>query len=429
MDGSSMAPAAARPTKMDHVVSVGRWFRTDFAEWVVGSWALILGWFIFLTIFFNFLEMDGYFSRGLGEGSGVNPDLFQHIGWMFRLFAAVFLTLATKFATKDMKGQANKMKVIGAFCTVIVILHAMGFGLKALHGKYANAASVAVVAETVTQSNDTVIATLTAQKKSILEVLAVQTAPLNAEISNLDTDGKRNEELANRQKQRRDDLQNAAQTKIDAIDAQILLTTASAGQHQAQSAKDAATAEPWPPLYVGLAQFFTWSEKPTDGAIYLAGVIFLMCWILLGDAICIFLPPALYALHLKDAKPKHVKLSPNVFADLQARADELDRRMANLDEGVDKALKTKGRKRRRAEAVRMIEDQRQQAVHREEVETPVDDAPEQPEDEPTEAANEDDEPEAPLELTEADAAPEPTETQEDDIEPEPDADNQQDKAA
>lgn len=422
-----MAPAAVKPTTMDRVVSVGRWFRSEFAEWVVGTWAQIIGWFIFLTIFFNFLEMDGFFSRGLGEGSGVNPDLFQHIGWMFRLFAAVFLTLATKFAAKDMKGQANKLKIIGAFATAIVILHAMGFGLKALHGKYANANSVAVVAETVTQSNDTVIATLTAQKQSILEVLAVQTAPLNDEITRLDTDGKRNEELANRQKQRRDELQNAAQTKIDAIDAQILAVTASAGEHQATTAKEVATAEPWPPLYVGLAQLFTWSEKPTDGAIYLCGVIFLMFWILLGDAICIFLPPALYALHLKDAKQRHVKLSPDVFKDLQEQADELARRKANLDEGVTKRTRGKKRKEDIAANRLAIADLREELARREEVQSQDETAPEPPADEPTEATNEDGEPEATLELTEADAAPESPEAPE--AANEPEVDNPQDKAA
>ena len=393
------------PSRVDRVLT---WLRRDFAEWAVGSWALILGWFIFLTIFFNFLEMDGYFSRGLGEGSGVNPDLFMHIGWMFRVFAAVFLTLATKFATKGMDGQANKMKVIGAFCTIIVIAHAMGFGLKALHGKYANANAVSVVAETVTQSNADVIATLAGQKQSILDVLATQTATLDAEITRLDTDGKLNEELANTQKARRAELQDKAQEKIDVIDAEIVRITTAGGEHLAQTAKDVATAEPWPPLFVGLAQLTNMTEKPTDGQIFFAGVVFLMCWILLGDAICIFLPPALYALHLKDAKPRKVSLSPEAFADLHAKAEELDRRMANLDEGVDKALKTKGRKRRRAAAILQIEDQRAAAVKREEVSDEAQEAAgEDFESDPADVADDDNrDPESP-EAPEGDPAPEP----------------------
>lgn len=412
-----MAPAAARPTKMDRVVSVGRWLKTDFAEWVVGSWALILGWLIVTVIFFSFLQMDGYFSRGLGEGSGVDSGLFQNIGWMFRLFVALFLVLAVKLTAMGMGSEARWVKVLGVIGAVIVVAHAMGFGLKALHGKYANATSIEAVAETVTQSNDQIISTLTAQKQSILDVLAVQTAPLDAEIQRLDTDGRRNEDLANVQKARRAEMQDVAQVKIDAIDAQILQVMATAGQHKADTTRDIATAEPWPPLYVGLAQLFTWSEQPTDGQIFLAGVLFLMAWILFGDSICIYLPHALYKMHLKDAKPRKVSIDPGVFANLQEQADELARRKAALDEGVDKALKTKGRKRRRAEAIRMIEDQRQQSVRKDEVEL----EPEMSADESQEAAGEDfeegegDEPET---LDDAPDAPEA-----------PEDDTQQDKAA
>lgn len=408
------------PTKAEWG-GVGRWLKNDLAEWFIGSWALLLGWFIFLTIFFNFLEMDGYFSRGLGEGSGVNPDLFMHIGWMFRLFAAVFLTLSTKFATKDMKGQAGKMKVIGTFCTIIVIAHAMGFGLKALHGKYANANAVGVVAESVTQSNEQIIATLTAQKDNIRADLARQTAPLEAEIRQYITDGKDNDALADDTRARRTELENNAQAKIDAIDGEILKVTTQSGTHEAQSAKDKATAEPWPPLFVGLAQLTSWSETPTDGQIFLAGVIFLMCWILLGDAICIFLPPALYALHLKDAKPRVVRVSPDVFADLQAQADELAKRKANLDEGVDKALKTKGRRRRRADAIKMITDQRAEAAKTEEVEIA---APE-----PQEGAGEDLDETGPDDAETDDGDLEPQDGQDDAPDADTDEDEQQDKAA
>lgn len=291
------------PTKAEWL-GAGKWARDEAAEWIVGSWALILGWCIVGVIFFSFLQMDGYFSRGLGEGSGVDPGLFQHIGWMFRLFAAIFLVFAVKLKSMGMESEARWVKILGVVGAIIVVAHAMGFGLKALEGKRANAVAVTEVAQTVTQSNDQIIATLNQQKQSILDTLKVQTDPLNAEISSLDKDGKRNEDLGIAQKERRNALQDAAQLKIDLIDAELLKVTSQSGQHKAESTKDIVTTEKWAPLFVGLAQLFTWNPEPDDWAIYLAGVLFLMFWILFGDSICIYMPHALYKMHLKDAQRK-----------------------------------------------------------------------------------------------------------------------------
>lgn len=364
MDGSNMAPVATTPTKWDRAASVGRWFKQDFAEWVVGSWALIIGWFIFITIFWNFLQMDGFFSRGLGEGSGVNPDLFQNIGWMFRLFAAVFLTLATKFATKEMKGQSLKLKIIGGFCTAIVIAHAMGFGLKALTGKYSNAVSVEQVATQADRSNADIIAELKDQRAGIEAARDTEVAALQSSIDNITGDGLDNDDLADAYRADQTAARDAARGQVADINQRISDLTVSGGAARTQAAQDIAKAEPWPPLYVGLAQLFTQSETPTDGQIFFWGVVFLMCWILLGDAICIFLPPALYALHLKDAKPRKVNLDPNIFADLQAQADELARRKAKLGEGAEKGVKTKTKNKK----VRLaIEDMRAEIVKREEI--------------------------------------------------------------
>ena len=364
MDGSDMAPPPTGPTKWDRAASVGHWFKHDFAEWVVGSWAKIIAWAIVGIIFFSFLQMDGYFSRGLGEGSGVDPDLFMHIGWAFRLFAAVFLVLAVKFTVAGMKEESRKLKWLGTFCTIIVIAHAMGFGLKALEGKRTNAMAVSEVAATVTQSSEQVIVTLTAQKEAIRADLDKQTAPLKAEITQYIVDGKNNDDLANSTRARRTELEDKAQVKIDAIDAEILKVTTASGEHAAASTEKIVTTEKWAPLFVGLAQLFTWNPNPDDWAIYVAGVLFLMFWILLGDAICIFVPPALYKLHLKDAKPKDVRVSADVFADLQAQADELAKRKAKLGEGAEKGIKTKTKNKK----VRLaIEDMRAEIVKREEI--------------------------------------------------------------
>ena len=296
------------PTKAEWATA-GRWVRDEAAEWVIGSWALILGWMIVGVIFFSFLQMDGYFSRGLGENSGVDPDLFMHIGWMFRLFAALFLVFTVKLKSLGMDAEALWIRVIGVIVTILVVAHALGFGLKALEGKRSNAVAVTEVASTVTQSNEQILATLSKQKQSILDTLKLQTDPLNAEIASLDKDGKRNEELGTKQKERRNALQDAAQAKLDAIDAEILQVTTSSGEHQAASVKDIVTTEKWAPLFVGIAQLFTWNPNPDDWWIYVAGVLFLAFWILVGDTICIFMPHALYKMHLADARRRRAQVN------------------------------------------------------------------------------------------------------------------------
>lgn len=65
------------------------------------------------------------------------------------------------------------------------------------------------------------------------------------------------------------------------------------------------------------------------------------------------------------AAAKTVAVDPDVFRDLQRDADELARRKANIGEGVDKALKTKTRKRNRDVSIQMLEDQRAESVKRE----------------------------------------------------------------
>lgn len=292
------------PTKAE-LIGIGNWFRKDFAEWFVGSWAKIISWMIVGVIFFSFLQMDGYFSRGLGEGSGVDEDLFMHIGWMFRFFAAVFLTLAVKFTSMGMKDESVKLKVLGAFCTVIIIAHAMGFGLKALEGKRANAVAITEVAQVVDQSNENVIAQLRKQIAEIDTQLNTALAPINSEIARLDNDKiAANDARSDNLRVRRTTLEDEARIEKREINGKITGLIETGGVAKQTATKDSATTEKWAPLFVGLAQLVTWSQNPSDWAIYLCGVGFLMCWILLGDSIVILVPPALYKMHLRDAQRK-----------------------------------------------------------------------------------------------------------------------------
>jgi hypothetical protein len=52
----------------------------------------------------------------------------------------------------------------------------------------------------------------------------------------------------------------------------------------------------------------TWSKEPTDWAIYLCGVGFIVLWVLLAEALVIFLPERIYLMHLRDAEARPAPL-------------------------------------------------------------------------------------------------------------------------
>lgn len=115
---------------------------------------------------------------------------------------------------------------------------------------------------------------------------------------------------------------------------------------------------------------------------------------------------------------RRVVVDPDVFKDLQAQADELARRKANLGEGAEKAVKTKTRKKNREQSLKMIADQRAESVKREEIQKAVDAEAaldkdgefQEPEVEPQPEA----EPELEIETTEASDPVEPIEAVNDD---------------
>jgi hypothetical protein len=286
------------------VASAGRWLKNEAAEWVIGSWAMILGWLIVGVIFASFLQMDGYFSRGLGENSGVDPDLFMHIGWMFRLFAALFLVFTVKLKSLGMHSEAAWIKMIGIVVTLLVVAHALGFGLKALEGKRSNAVAVEQTANVAAKSNDQVIAELKEQKKGIQETRDNQLANLQSSIEKITGDGLDNDYLADEYRKDQKIERDNARDAIAEIDKRITDLTVSGGAAQTEATQEIATTEKWAPLFVGIAQLFTWDPNPDDWWIYVAGVLFIAFWIMVGDTICIFMPHALYKMHLADARKR-----------------------------------------------------------------------------------------------------------------------------
>jgi len=358
------------------------WFKRDFAEWFVGSWALLLGWGIIVWIFSRLIVMDGHFSRTLGEGSSVNPDLFQHVGWAYRVFAASFLVIAYKMALAGLKWSAWAIRILGAFCTLIVIMHAVGFGLEALAGKRA-AAEAEVRQQTVSvEATGDKVALLEKQKVEIRKQLAESIAPLQDRMAKLDSDGRLNEDRTDALQARVEKLEDGAQVKIDEIDGQILALTTASGETATTAAASTTQDKKWTHLFVGMAQLAEHKWVPDDNAIYLAGVLFTVFWVLLGDLICIVGPETLYKLHLKDKQAGH-----------REKAKAYDDWKAGLSEAGKKGAKRKQRNEK-VKAARLAIADMSEKVNQST--TPLD---EDAEDEPETEI----EPDAPDALSETDA--------------------------
>lgn len=278
----------------------GRWLRDQFAALFASFWLYILLWSVVLGAFAVLLYIDGIFSRSLAPDS-INPLSFQAMGWAYRVFAASFLMAAARCQIKGLKG-GNTFRALGAFASVIVCLHAFGFGFEALDDRRDQALAVRDVSAIVETSNQEQINTLKERKAEIDTDLSAAVSALNAEITQYISDGLNNDDLADESRARRNQLQDQAAEDKRAIDDQILQLVAGGAEVRTKAVTAEADAEAWAPLFIGMAQLFTWTKEPTDWAIYLSAIGFVIFWVLLGESLVIFLPERIYVMHMHDAE-------------------------------------------------------------------------------------------------------------------------------
>ena len=293
-------------TGWDRALIAARWCRDKSAEFIVKFWLYVILWAIVAIAFSVLLYIDGKFSRGLAEGlEDIDPFSFQAMGWGFRLFAATFLMAATVCVVKQIKG-ALTFRLLGVFASVIVCLHAFGFGFQALQDRRDDAMAVREVVALQADNSAEQIALLREQIETTRADRNRQVDRLQASINGIVNDGLNNDELADVYRADQTTAETEAKAKIDALEARITELATSGNEARQAVVTTEAEAKPWPALYVGMAQLFTWSKEPTDWAIYLCGVGFIIAWVLLAEALVIFLPERIYLMHLKDAEGREV---------------------------------------------------------------------------------------------------------------------------
>lgn len=329
-----------------------RWMRDSFAAWFATGWLYIILWTVVAGAFSVLMYIDGKFSRGLAEGASIDPLSFQVMGWVYRLFAAAFLMAAARCAYKGIKGIWT-FRLIGAFASVIVCLHAFGFGFEALADRRDQAMATRTVAELAQTNHTDQIAALERQKDSLRADRDGDVERLQASIQGIVSDGLNNDALADVYRADQTRITDEARRKIGAIDDQILSLMQEANSAETNATVIEADARPWAPLFIGMAQLLTWSKEPTDWAIYLCAVGFIIFWVLLGESLVIFLPERIYAMHLKDAeaRPKLMEAEPGkvIIKMTEQEAAEMQEALqhyAKLREGHLKSGETNKRKSR-----------------------------------------------------------------------------------
>jgi hypothetical protein len=334
------------------IVGALRWMRDSFAAWFATAWLYLILWAVVAGAFGVLMYIDGKFSRSLAEGASIDPLSFQIMGWVYRLFAAAFLMAAARCAYKGIKGVWT-FRLIGAFASVIVCLHAFGFGFEALADRRDQAMAARTVA-TLSETNYTdQIAALERQKDSLRADRDADVERLQASIQGIVSDGLNNDELADVYRADQTRITDEARRKIGAIDDQILGLMQDANAAETSATQVQAETRPWAPLFIGMAQVATWSKEPTDWAIYLCAVGFIIFWVLLGESLVIFLPERIYSMHLKDAeaRPKPVEAGEGevIIKMTEQEAQEMQdalRHYAKLREGHVRGGETKSRKSR-----------------------------------------------------------------------------------
>jgi len=277
-----------------------RWCRDSFAAWFTTSWLYLILWSVVLIAFSVLLYIDAIFSRELAPDS-INPLSFQGMGIAYRLFAASFLMASARCAVKGVPGKWT-YQMLGAFASVIVCLHAFGFGFEALSDRRDDAMAVREVVEIAETNNTELIETLRERKGQIDVDTDKAVTALNAEITQYITDGLNNDDLADDSRIRRNALQDQAIADKRAIDDQIMQLVTSGAESRTDAVEIKADSTAWHPLFVGMAQLFTWDKEPTDWAIYICAIVFIVFWVLLAESLVIFLPERIYIMHMYDAE-------------------------------------------------------------------------------------------------------------------------------
>lgn len=307
----------ALPTKQEWADGL-RWMRDKFAGWLASVTVFSFLWIAVGVAVAVLFIWDGVWSRHQAPSS-LDPITFQAAGWTLRLWTVFGLAAALWCFRHGARWVGGAFMATWIATSVMTYGHALGFMMAGQAERYAVGDVAEKKVEITIASLDDQIAEIEKQKTEVRADLALAVAPLNEEIRRLDTDGKLNEELANKQKDRRDALQDAAAVKINALDEQILALRTNHKADQITGTEAVAVSAKFDPLYTTLAE---WTDgkpgRPDDETARAIGQKTGAFWAFLVEMIGGAGVALLYAVHAHMAarKPKHPELDEEISTEL-----------------------------------------------------------------------------------------------------------------
>ena len=304
------------------------WMGSNFLRWFSSTTSFTFMWLaVFLAIGVLFFWDGTWASHQAPAGEGMKES-FVGGGITVRLWTIFALVGAIACFRHKAYILGCVVSLTWLATSIMSYGHALGFVATGQMERYASGTVAEKSIEVKTTSNDDQIAMLERQKTEVRADRDKLIIPLNAEIERLDTDGKLNEDLATVQKNRRAELEDKAQEKLDAIDAQILALLSTSKVEQVESAGEVAEAVKFDPLYQWIGGW-GYGKNPTDDELRSIAQIAGSYWALLIELIGGAGPAILYAAGAHFSDQRKVKASEAAKKGWETRRQKAERKDPN----------------------------------------------------------------------------------------------------
>lgn len=293
-----------------------RWLRDKAGVWLASTTTFTFMWIsVAVAICVLFFWDATWSGHQAPEGPGMVLS-FRAGGWVVRLWTIFALVGAVALFRHKANWLGSILIATWLATSIMSYGHALGFVATGQMERYAGGAVAEGKAEIKTASNEDKIAAIEKLKQETRDDLALKVTPLNEEIRQIDSDGKLNDEIGMEQKKRRAEIEDAAQEKIDAYDAQILAISDKGETDQIESNEDVATAVKFDPLYMWIGGWVH-GPDPTDDQLRGIAQKIGAYWALLIELVGGAGPAILYAAHAhfadhSDRKRKAERFSEDV---------------------------------------------------------------------------------------------------------------------
>lgn len=270
------------------------WMRDQFGRWFASTTS-----FTFMWLAVGLAVVVAYFWDAIWSGRQAPEGLelsFQGGGFVVRTWTVFALVGVVALFRASANWLASILLVTWLCTSAMSYGHVLGFVASGQMERYSKGTAVEQVADIKTASPSEKIVLLEGQIASIEDRLKRQTDPLTAEIDKLQNDGILNDDLADEAKLRRAELEDQANTRIQAIEEQVFAIKSKGVAAAIEVQADKVDAVKFDPLYIWIASA-VYGENPTDDQLRTVAARVGAFWAFLIEMIAGAGPAILYAAH------------------------------------------------------------------------------------------------------------------------------------